>query len=242
MKEYYGEGSKIYGQTRGKQLLLMPALKRCLPTASKGAKLLDVGCGTGDLYSLVLEKGYHYCGIDISRDMISVARIRFPNTEFVVADACFLSQAHQDTYDVVLLTMLFPALDSKEDIIKILQECSKVLADDGKIFVSVTHPSFDHYMQKHLFKRDDIETNFKGYFHSGTPLVIHQTINEQPFIFNDFHWTMSDYISAIQAAGLYLQALDECPGVSKNMSEDDLLWATKRDSFPTYLVMTLGRL
>lgn len=52
-----------------------------------GERILDVGCGTGDLTQLIAEAGARPVGIDSSAAMIGTASARFPGVEFKVADA-----------------------------------------------------------------------------------------------------------------------------------------------------------
>jgi trans-aconitate methyltransferase len=52
-----------------------------------GERILDVGCGTGDLTQLIAQAGATPVGIDNSPEMIATASARFPGVEFKVADA-----------------------------------------------------------------------------------------------------------------------------------------------------------
>src|SRR4051794_1464255 len=56
-------------------------------TVEHGQRILDVGCGTGTLTAALDDLGAHAVGADISETMIGGARRRFPDLEFVVADA-----------------------------------------------------------------------------------------------------------------------------------------------------------
>lgn len=51
-----------------------------------GEKVLDVGCGFGGLVPL-LPKGVHYLGIDVSPELVEVARLRYPDFSFRVESA-----------------------------------------------------------------------------------------------------------------------------------------------------------
>src|SRR3990172_2206099 len=44
--------------------------------AARPRRLLELGCGTGIHTALLAEKGYDACGIDLSRNMLVVARDR----------------------------------------------------------------------------------------------------------------------------------------------------------------------
>jgi trans-aconitate methyltransferase len=56
-----------------------------------GERILDLGCGSGQLTAKIAEAGAHVIGIDLSPDMIAQARANYPQIEFdidfSVADA-----------------------------------------------------------------------------------------------------------------------------------------------------------
>ena len=52
-----------------------------------GQRILDLGCGTGELTKLIADRGAEVVGIDSSTSMITAARKRFPSVEFRVARA-----------------------------------------------------------------------------------------------------------------------------------------------------------
>lgn len=56
-----------------------------------GERILDIGCGTGQLTNLIRQKGAEVVGIDSSQEMIAQARSAFPEIEFKVKDALNLS-------------------------------------------------------------------------------------------------------------------------------------------------------
>lgn len=51
-----------------------------------GERILDLGCGTGDLTKLIWEKGADVFGVDASPDMITKAKDKYPDINFSVAD------------------------------------------------------------------------------------------------------------------------------------------------------------
>jgi trans-aconitate 2-methyltransferase len=71
-----------------------------LLNAKPGERILDVGCGTGQLTADITQFGAEVVGIDASPDMIATARKNFPHVEFEVADATALP--FSDEFDVVL--------------------------------------------------------------------------------------------------------------------------------------------
>jgi trans-aconitate methyltransferase len=52
-----------------------------------GERILDLGCGPGQLTAKIAEAGAHVVGIDSSPDMIGQARQNYPQLQFQLADA-----------------------------------------------------------------------------------------------------------------------------------------------------------
>jgi trans-aconitate methyltransferase len=53
----------------------------------RGERVLDVGCGTGQLTYEISRSGAHVTGLDRSADMLADARKNFPDLRFVLGDA-----------------------------------------------------------------------------------------------------------------------------------------------------------
>lgn len=51
-------------------------------------KILDFGCGKGDFYGFIKERGIsaRYCGVDINENLIEFAKRKYPGTEFIAMD------------------------------------------------------------------------------------------------------------------------------------------------------------
>lgn len=52
-----------------------------------GERILDVGCGTGQLTAEMAQRGAHVVGLDMSTDMLAEALKNFPSLTFVLGDA-----------------------------------------------------------------------------------------------------------------------------------------------------------
>jgi SAM-dependent methyltransferase len=53
-----------------------------------GKRIVDFGCGKGDFYGFIREKGLcvNYCGIDVNEKLIGLAGKKYPEAEFITAD------------------------------------------------------------------------------------------------------------------------------------------------------------
>jgi len=52
-----------------------------------GKTYLDVGCGSGNYTQAIYEKGHNICGLDISRQMLDLARKKNPQIQWIHGDA-----------------------------------------------------------------------------------------------------------------------------------------------------------
>ena len=67
----------------------------------EGLSILELGCGTGDLlYALRPKRGV---GIDFSSEMVRIARERYPNLEFRMADMEKI-EGWEETFDVLIIS------------------------------------------------------------------------------------------------------------------------------------------
>jgi trans-aconitate methyltransferase len=71
-----------------------------LLNAKPGERILDVGCGTGQLTAEIAQFGAEVVGIDSSPEMIDTARSNFPHVLFDVADAAALPYSSE--FEVVI--------------------------------------------------------------------------------------------------------------------------------------------
>lgn len=85
-----------------------------------GVRVLDVACGTGVLIPDYLAREVEsVTGVDISPEMIRIAREKFPqdNVRFLCAD---VENAPLEEYDVIMVYNAFPHFPEPEELIKSL--------------------------------------------------------------------------------------------------------------------------
>lgn len=63
--------------------------ERAVDFALSGGKALDVGCGTGGRFMRILQnKGFSVTGLDVSKEMVSLANKNHPEHKFLHQDIC----------------------------------------------------------------------------------------------------------------------------------------------------------
>ncbi|MCP4915005.1 MAG: class I SAM-dependent methyltransferase [Oligoflexia bacterium] len=87
MKQVYEENAKAFDQQRGKSLFEKKWLDIFLQTLDTKKEVLDIGCGSGDpIAKYLIENDKQVTGIDFSKAMIELAKEKFSNNEWFVAD------------------------------------------------------------------------------------------------------------------------------------------------------------
>lgn len=57
----------------------------------QGERILDLGCGTGDLTKEISKSGAYVTGMDLSSEMVAQASRKYPEIDFVVGNLNSLS-------------------------------------------------------------------------------------------------------------------------------------------------------
>lgn len=110
--------------------------------ASLGLTILDAGCGTGMISSLLLDKGIDVIGVDNSAEMLSIARNRNPNQLLLQQNIVEL-----DLYGTVEGVICFQDtlnhLSNLKDVEKCFSKFS-LFSEKGSILMFDTNTLFKH--------------------------------------------------------------------------------------------------
>jgi len=101
----FGDTPASVGWTPEGQKLRYEGILRLLPL--EGKSILDFGCGKGDFYGFIKQKGIKakYTGIDINKKLIDVAAGNYPEAKFAALDID--SEKLQETFDFIILCGVF---------------------------------------------------------------------------------------------------------------------------------------
>jgi ubiquinone/menaquinone biosynthesis C-methylase UbiE len=99
-----------------------------------GAKVLDLGCGTGHFANYVYSKGFEVHAIDPSLKMLEFARNNFKNIQFLEGEAAALPFNDQ-SFDLVISIEVLRYLDPA-DVVQAYKEIFRVLKPGGRMLVT----------------------------------------------------------------------------------------------------------
>ncbi len=108
----------------------------CSSIQKADAKVLEIGCGPGNITKYLLSKrpDLKIHGIDIAPKMIELAKLNNPSASFATMDARQIDQL-KAKYDAIVCGFCLPYL-SQTDSQKLITDCYNLLNENGLIYLS----------------------------------------------------------------------------------------------------------
>jgi len=138
-KEDYNIIAKHFSVTRH---FIRPELKQFDKLIKDGQKVLDWGCGNGNLSLLIKDKKIEYYGVDQSEELLKFAKDFFP-AQAVNAKVKFYCTADKDKefpsnyFDLVFMVASFHHLPDRETRLKLLKKTYKEMKPDANLIMTV---------------------------------------------------------------------------------------------------------
>ncbi|SHF43783.1 Methyltransferase domain-containing protein [Arenibacter palladensis] len=108
----------------------------CSSISAKNARILEIGCGPGNITRYLLSKrpDFRILGIDVAPNMIKLAEKNNPTATFKVLD-CRQLGGLNTLYDGIVCGFCLPFL-SPTDCIKLIADCKRLLINNGLLYLS----------------------------------------------------------------------------------------------------------
>ncbi|HEX2947792.1 MAG TPA: methyltransferase domain-containing protein [Clostridia bacterium] len=133
-----------------------------------GKKLLDVGCGTGNLLEYIRSKGIKidYTGVDILDQMIDIARSKKLGAEFVKADIFKENIFGDSSFDVIYTSGIFNLnLGNNSEFLKNALDLFFRLSRETVVFNLLHTASPDREDKYFYFHPEEVRELLAGYSH-----------------------------------------------------------------------------
>jgi ubiquinone/menaquinone biosynthesis C-methylase UbiE len=109
---------------------------------SDGDRALDIGCGTGSLAIACARRGVQVTGIDISPQMLDIARHKVERAELVDSITLLQMSAIElderfeaQSFDTIMSSLTFSELSDDEQRF-VLRQCHRLLRNDGRLIIA----------------------------------------------------------------------------------------------------------
>ncbi len=194
----YGYSPKTLRWDKGKQDLRFSVLTSQYNV--QGKKILDIGCGFGDLNAYLGAKGYDYiyCGIDMVEDLLNEGKKIYPGRKFLLGD--FLEYEFQETFDYAIASGIFNMKFTDEDKLGNYEFIEKSIAKalslvkDGIAFDFLSDKV--DYQYEHTFHSSPVKILDFAYQHSRNVMLRndYMPFEFSLFVFKDDSFDKNDTI------------------------------------------------
>ena len=147
MKKYVGRKALRYDQRRTPKTATQrdqATVESYLAKIPLDSSLLDLPVGTGRFISFCAGKGFNYTGVDISPDMLRVARTKVPSgaakVRLQVADARALPFLN-DAFDYTIVIKFIKWLPNSQILTEVLREIGRVTRKEAFVQITVSRDS-----------------------------------------------------------------------------------------------------
>lgn len=188
--------------------VILPNLIR-LVTPKRNENIVDLACGTGYFTSAFAKEGAVMTGIDVSEDLIAIARKNSPQISYHVGsaeDATIVSDDSKDRVTIVL------AIQNIEHTQKVLSEVHRILKIGGTLHIVMNHPAF-RIPKRSFWGYDDkkhVQYRRTDEYLSESKSAIEMNpgkINSAETI--SYHRPLQYYFKALAKAGFLVERLEE---------------------------------
>ncbi|MGH9031312.1 MAG: class I SAM-dependent methyltransferase [Acidimicrobiia bacterium] len=154
-------------------------------TAGRGP-VADVGCGPAHIAGFLAARGVDVCGIDLSTEMVAIARSRYPTIPFVAGNMVALGLRRGALAGI---TAFYSLIHLPRDLVgTALAELRRVLRPDGRLLLAVHGGEGEVHrdswydrpvkMAATLFPRDDLLRDI-----AGAGFVVEESVTRPPYDF-----------------------------------------------------------
>lgn len=173
-------------------------LPKILAEHATGTRALDFGCGTGRSTRFLRRLGFHVTGVDVSEDMLRIARSTDPTGDYCLVPGDNFDKMEVGAFDLVLSAFTFDNIPGAMKT-RIFRDLGKLLAPNGAIVSVVSSPEiYTHEWAS--FTTKEFPENATA--RSGDVVRIIVTDHKDRRPVEDILWTDESYRAVYREAGL----------------------------------------
>lgn len=161
-----------------------PGLEVLVRDVSSGARVLDVGCGTGLVAQRLALAGMHVTGIDFSEGMLQIARRECPQGQFLQMDLANIAEM-DEVFDAVCAVAIL-LHRPRAELVSTLRSFAEKLVENGWLYVAVKEKRPDRGDEE-VVAEDHLGTRIERFFSFYTREEIEEAFTQAGFdvLFSD---------------------------------------------------------
>lgn len=201
---------------------------------ASGRNALDFGCGAGRSTRFLKRHGFTAVGVDISLQMLELARAADPCGTYVQVGDGDLGGLEDGAFDLALAAFTFDNIPTREAKIRALGELRRVSRPGGAVVVVVSAPEiYGHEWAS--FSTKDFPENHHAQSGDRVRIVITDSADRRPV--EDVVCSDEEYRGMFRASGLDMAAVYHPLG----RPEDPAVWVTETRVAPWAVYALTGR-
>ena len=160
-------------------------------------KILDIGCGAGQITDYLTQKGFNVVGIDFSESLLNIARQNFPYSKFILADICEYNPEEQ-VDGIIAKDVLFHLPD--ENLIQVLHKFKMLLKPNGNLCIIMDMPKEEG---EQIFV-EELDDKYHIYYNYLTPEKLRNLLEKTGFSIENIQIVHDNDNASSYAAGLMI--------------------------------------
>ncbi len=207
-----------------------------------GLRILDAGCGEGYLSRLLAERGARVVGVDLSRELLAVAKKHENRRRLGVvyqrADLADLSTFPSENFDIAVSNIVLVDVAHYKEAIG---EIFRVLKRGGRFLFCITHPAFEGPVPG-KWVREPIDSfriedrRFLAVDRYFDRVAVFWGPLDGKVVVGGFHRPLRDYFEALHDAGFLVSRFEE-PTASKEALAKRFYYFADLERVPLFLIM-----
>ncbi len=208
-------------------------LPKIVATHALGHKAIDFGCGTGRSTRFLKNLGFDVTGIDISQNMIELARLKDPEGTYQIVENGNYGHLGNDKYDLVQSIFTFDNIPGWTNRIHILESLAGLLNSEGKLIcLDSSHNLYSNEWAS--FSTKDFPENIKAKTGDIVRVVMLDVEEKKPV--EDIFWTEDDYEIIFSLTGLKIEAIYKPLGYA----DEPFNWISEKELAP-WIIFVLSK-
>jgi len=206
-----------------REFIIDPAIFRVIGSV-KDLAVLDAGCGGGYLSRLLMKRGAHVVGVDVSKKFIEIARQKEEQNPlgiiYHVGSVSNLSMLQDESFDLIVSNIV---LADVKDFQKAIHEFARVLRPDRKLVFSNMHPCFSSAPVNGWVRVPPDSDRMEDWVYWKVDQYFERSV--ETWRFHDwpqaygFHRPLSDYMNALFKNGFVVTDFEEPVPTKKTVRE-----------------------
>lgn len=200
-----------------------------------GKKAVDFGCGAGRSTRFLQQLGFQTVGLDISAEMVAIARDRDPDGDYRVIEDGDFSSLDNNEFDLVQSAFTFDNIPGQKRRVRLFTGLARLLRPSGRLVNIVSRPEL--YTNEWVtFSTRDYPENASA--RSGDIVRILTTTYSDNRPVDDILWADEDNRAVFGEAGLEVERVERPLGTD----DDGIPWVSEKKVAPwaIYILKPVG--